>query len=371
MVIVHMPIRVLIVEDSPTQRLALAHMIESSPDLIVCGLAVDGEQAVEMTERLRPDVISMDVQMPRVNGLDATRRIMSSTPTPIVVVSAVNTSPLALDALQSGALAVVEKPPAPNDPDYAARCSEIVQLLKLMAEVHVIRHWPQERDRRPVTKPLSGLTTPPPTNYWLTPVPPTIVGIGASAGGPGALATLLASLPADFPLPILVVQHLAPDFVPGLAEWLDRVCSLTVRLATAGELPTRGNVYIAPGNRHLRISADRRLVLDSIVGNYRHCPAVDAMFESLATVYGTQALGIILTGMGDDGAAGLRAMRDSGGHTIAQDEQSCVVFGMPAAAIARGAAESVLPLSEIAMAMQQSVGYSSHSHNHRNSANSA
>jgi two-component system chemotaxis response regulator CheB len=357
-----MPIRVLIVEDSPVQRLALARLVESSPDLIVCGLAVDGEQAVQMTERLRPDVISMDVQMPRLNGLDATRQIMNVCPTPIVVVSAVSTSPAALDALQAGALAVIEKPPGPHAPDYETRSTEIIQLLKLMADVQVIRHRPPE----PVAIPpyaIPAVSVPFVPNHHPLPV---IVGIGASAGGPGALSRLLGSLPPDFPLPIVIVQHLPGDFVPGLADWLDRICRLNVRLAAAGDLPLRGNVYIAPGNRHLRIGTDRRLVLDSPIGNYRHCPAVDVLFESMAEIYGAHALGIILTGMGDDGAAGLRIMRDNGGHTIAQDESSCVVFGMPAAAIARGAAELILPLSEIGMAMQRLVGYS----NDKNSVNS-
>jgi len=308
----------------------------------------------------------MDVLMPRVNGLEATRQIMSSYPTPIVVVSAVNTSPAALDALQAGALAVIEKPPARNAPDYKNRCSEITQMLKLMANVRVIRHWPLDHDHPSTNNqsstPITTAKNPPLASFSLsTGALPAVIGIGASAGGPGALATLLGSLPADFPLPILVVQHLSSDFVPGLTEWLDRVCNLNVRLAIAGEIPMAGTVYVAPGNRHLRFGADRRLVLDSMVGGYRHCPAVDALFESMATMYRSQSLGIILTGMGDDGAAGLGLIRDNGGHTIAQDEPSSVVFGMPAAAIARGAAEVILPLSEIGIALQHMVGYSSHS----------
>ena len=353
-----MPIRVLIVEDSPTQRLALTRMIESSPELIVCGLAVDGEQAVQMAERLRPDVISMDVQMPRLSGPEATRQIMRRCPTPIVIVSAISASPDALDALQAGALAIIDKPPAPNVPEYPARCAELVLLLQSVAALSP-RHQPSIGASPIIPDPLrqtGPLGIGSPASTVLNRPAPVVVGIGASAGGPGALATLLGRLPADFPLPILIVQHLARDFMPGLAEWLDRVCPLTVRLAEAGDLPARGTVYVAPGNRQLRVGTDRRLMLDSGSGAYRHCPAVDALFESLAVVYGAQSMGIILTGMGDDGAAGLRLIREAGGHTLAEAETSCVVFGMPAAAIARGAVETVLPLSEIGGAMQRLAG---------------
>jgi two-component system chemotaxis response regulator CheB len=181
---------------------------------------------------------------------------------------------------------------------------------------------------------------------------PAIVGIGASAGGPGALARVLGGLPAEFPIPIVIVQHLSAEFVPGLAEWLDRSCAISVRLAVDGETPQPGTAYMAPGNAHLRLSADRRLMLDySEGGVYRHRPAVDALFESLATVYEAHSIAIVLTGMGDDGAIGLETLRKGGARTIAQDAQSCVVFGMPAAAIERGAAEYVLPLNMISRAL--------------------
>ncbi len=353
-----MPTRVLIVEDSPTQRLALTRLIESVPDLTVCGHAADGEQAVRLAEALRPDVISMDVMMPRLDGLNATRRIMAECPTPIVVVSSVSASRDAMEILRAGALAAVEKPPAPTASDYAARCAEIIRLLRLMSAVRVIRHWSPDSAHAPRPTALlsesgTGPLRPNSAPALLSRSRPAIVGIGASAGGPGALATVLSRLPADFPLPIVIVQHLSAEFVPGLAEWLDRSCPLNVRLASAGDVPTPGTIYVAPGNAHLRLGTDRTLVLDSRVGSYRHCPAVDALFESLADEYGVQAIGVVLTGMGDDGASGLRAMRNVGAHTIAQDEATCVVFGMPGAAIAQGAAEFILPLSSISGALQR------------------
>ncbi len=357
------PTRVVIVDDSPTQRLAMTRLIGAAGDMIVVGEASDGIEAFTMVERLRPDVISMDVKMPRLDGLGATRRIMDACPTPIVVVSSVAKSALAMDLLNAGALAAVEKPPAPGDLGYQERCDEIVKMLRLMAGVRVIRHWNPENPPRGTAQlilPTSPgvLSSDSPEAVAPSPVifhaanVPAIVGIGASAGGPGALAAVLGGLPADFPLPIVIVQHLSAEFVPGLAEWLDRACAITVCLAVDGETPQPGVAYMAPGNAHLRLSADKRLMLDyNEDGAYRHRPAVDALFESLAAAYGARSIGVVLTGMGDDGAAGLQKVRLGGARTIAQNAETCVVFGMPAAAIERGAAEYVLPLTAIGRAL--------------------
>jgi len=345
-------IRVLIVEDSITQRHQLVSLIQNAPDMAVVGQARDGLEAVQFVEKLRPDVISMDIRMPRLGGLDATRQIMELYPTPIVIVSyASSDSQVAMQALQAGALAAVEKPPMRGHPDYAARCDELVSMLRLMSGVRVIRHWsgPTKGD----TKELKADNTPVIKRKTapLSGPQPEVVAIGASAGGPGTLARVLSGLPADFPLPVLIVQHLTREFMPGLAEWLDRACPLNVRLATAGEIPRPGTVLVSPGGVHLKVSADRRIVLDSDQGAYRHHPAVDVLFDSVARYYRQSAIGIVLTGMGDDGAAGLQAMRQAGARTIAQDEESCIVFGMPAAAIAQGAAEFVLPVGRIASAI--------------------
>jgi chemotaxis response regulator CheB len=220
----------------------------------------------------------------------------------------------------------------------------------LMAGVRVIRHWNTGmlNPDRLKTGPLTPVIPEIRPNFQAT---PEIVAIGSSAGGPSALAALFTRLPANFSVPIVVVQHLTADFMPGLASWLGRVSPLKVRLAEQGDLPTVGEILIAPGGSHLRISADKRIVLDSNRGQHRHHPAVNAMMESVASCYGSRAIGVILTGMGDDGANGLRTMHSVGARTIAQDEQSCAVFGMPAAAIALGAAEFVLPLEKIAPAL--------------------
>jgi two-component system, chemotaxis family, protein-glutamate methylesterase/glutaminase len=332
-------IRVLVVEDSITQRHQLVSLIQKAPDMTVIGQARDGLEAVQLVEKL----ISMDIRMPHLGGLDATRQIMAQFPTPIVIVSnASSDADMAMQAMQAGALAAIEKPPASTHPQFAARCDELLSMLRLMAGVHVIRHW---------HSPANGVGNEamPKTGTLFDPVrSPEIVAIGASAGGPGTLATLFRGLTPNFRLPILVVQHLAADFMPGLADWLSRSGPLPVRLAVNGEVPTPGTVLIAPGGQHLRLSADKRIVLDSERGNFRHHPAVDVLLRSVGDCYGPRAIGVVLTGMGDDGAEGLRAMRDSGARTIAQDEATSVVFGMPAAAIALGAAEFVLPLEKIA-----------------------
>jgi two-component system, chemotaxis family, protein-glutamate methylesterase/glutaminase len=336
-------IRVLVVEDSITQRHQLVTLIQKAPDMSVIGQARDGVEAVELVEKLRPDVISMDIRMPRLGGLDATRQIMAQFPTPIVIVSnASSDADMAMQAMQAGALAVIEKPPARTHPEFERRCDELLSMLRLMAGVHVIRHW-----HTPTNGTAGeGMAK---TGHLFDPVrSPEIIAIGASAGGPGTLATLFRGLPADFGLPILVVQHLAADFMPGLADWLSRCGPLPVRLAADGETPLPGTVYIAPGGHHLGLGADKRIVLDSERGNFRHHPAVDVLLGSVADCYGARAIGVVLTGMGDDGAQGLRALRDTGARTIAQDEATSVVFGMPAAAIALGAAEFVLPLEKIA-----------------------
>ncbi len=346
-------IRVLIVDDSPTQRHLLTRLIESAGDMTVAGLAADGMEAIEMVERLHPDVISLDMRMPRMDGLSTTRHIMSVLPTPIVVVSTAAKSAAAMDLLRAGALAAIEKLPAVTDPNYESRADELIKMLRLMAGVSVIRHWNSEwSNLRPpgamLSAPAAKVTLP---QITASPTAPALLAIGASAGGPRALEKLLRTLPTHFPVPIVVVQHLSSEFMPGLAEWLDRCCKLPVRLAAEDEAPEPGVVHIAPGGFHLRVSSGKHFVLDSHIGHYRHCPAVDALMSSVAEVYGARGIGVILTGMGDDGAEGLLALRNAGGRTIAEDESSCVVFGMPAAAIGRGAAEYILPLSSIGTAL--------------------
>lgn len=336
-------IRVLLAEDSPTARHHLADMINQSPGMRVVGEARDGEEVLALVEELKPDVVSMDIRMPRMDGLEATRQIMTRNPTPIVVVSALLDADihLSFEALEAGALAVVEKPPARHDPSFPDKQRQLVNTLAAMAGVHVVRRWEN----------LPGRNGTEPSEFAASaPVKPEVIAIGASAGGPSALSTMLSSLPADLPVPVVVVQHMLDEFVPGLARWLNDGSPLKVRVASDGMILEPGVVHLSSGAAHLTVARRGDGLVARLItaqGAYRYRPSVDVLFESVATTCGASAIGMLLTGMGDDGAAGLLAMRQAGGRTFAQDKSSCTVFGMPAAAIELGAVEQVLPLNRL------------------------
>ena len=343
-------IRVLIAEDSPTVRRHLAGMINETPGMRVVGEARDGEEAIILALELRPDVISMDIRMPLLDGLEATRRIMSRQPTPVVVVSGLleRDVDLSFQALQAGALAVVEKPPDRGDPAFAARRRQLVTTLTAMARVGVVRRWENDPGRNTLTQemPLPRAAT----NRLR--VAREVVAIGASAGGPGALSAIFRDLPADFPVPLAVVQHMPDEFIAGLARWLRKATPLRVVVAADDLVLEPGVVHLGPGSAHLALARrpDGRLAARLLAerGPYRYQPSVDVLFESAAQVCGRGGVGLVLTGMGDDGAAGLLAMRAAGAVTLAQDEASCTVYGMPGAAVARGGVEHVLALSNLA-----------------------
>jgi two-component system, chemotaxis family, protein-glutamate methylesterase/glutaminase len=337
-------IRVLIVEDSPTSRQLLTEILSSDPEIQVIGSAADGAEGVQRTLDLRPDLVTMDIRMPRLDGFEATRRIMEQCPTPILVVSASAEpadSSITFNAIQAGALEVFEKPIGPSDPQFAAQCQRLITAVKLMAGIKLVR-----RRVRPPTRPLTPLApaAAPARNLAL-------LAIGASTGGPMALATLLKALPADFPLPILVVQHIASGFVAGLVSWLQTNSRLPLTLAADGEIIAAGQVYFAPEGRHL-IVPSRGILGTSQAPPVSHVrPSATVLFNSVARVYRNEAGGVLLTGMGDDGAMGLKAIHDAGGPTFAQDEASSVVYGMPKAAVDLGAATYVLPVDRIAPAL--------------------
>lgn len=335
-------IRVLLAEDSPTVRHYLTRLINDTPGLKVIGEARDGREVIELAQTLRPDVISMDIRMPNIDGLEATRQIMAVCPTPIVVVSGLldDDIDLSFRALQAGAVAVVEKPLSRRELPTAQQ-RHLGHTLAAMAGVRVIRRWerPPGQNGTP-TASLPGKMT----------VAPEILAVGASAGGPSALSTLLAGLPMGLPVPVVIVQHMPGEFVTGLARWLKKVTPLPVDIAQHNRVLRPGIVYLSPGDSHLAVNRQGALLVANLLpepGGYRYQPAVDVLFESVAAACGAAAVGIILTGMGDDGAAGLLAMRQAGAHTFAQDQASCTVFGMPAAAIERGAVEQVLPLERL------------------------
>lgn len=337
-------IRILLAEDSPTVRRYLLSIIEETPDMTVVGEARTGAEAVSMVESLRPDVVSMDIQMPDMDGLEATRRIMATVPTPIVVVSGLLESDVALSlqAIEAGALAVVGKPPDRQNPAFAEKSRQLLTTLRAMSGVKVI-------SRRLYRKLDTGLL--PPIEISEKAAQPEILVIGASTGGPSALLRLLQNLPKDFALPIAIVQHMPNEFIAGLARWLAGSCSLKIEIARDGMPLERGTVLIANGGSHLTVARQGNGLITRLIeerGSYRHQPAVDVLMESVAKFCGSSAIGLILTGMGDDGAKGLLAMRQAGATTLVQDEASCTVFGMPRAAIEIGAAQQVLPLANIA-----------------------
>lgn len=342
------PIRVLIVEDSGVYRELLTNIFQSSAKLQVIGIARNGEEAVRLTRRLKPDVITMDIHMPEVDGYEATRRIMSEVPCPIVMVTGSlnkNEHTRTFDAIQAGALSVLDKPTIDDTPEAF---QHLISQICLLSEVRVVRRW---------SKPVGENAVAGMSKSWLPfPLPASqpktqLIAIAASTGGPGALATLLGTLPAEFPIPILVVQHVTVGFGEGLAAWLDAQTPLKVRVAKHAQQLNPGEVLIAPDDFHMTVNSLKMISLQQTSPIHGLRPAADHLFHSVAKVYGDAAIGIILTGMGSDGAEGLVAMRKTGAHTIAQDEVSCVVFGMPAVAIELGAAEQVKPLDQIASAM--------------------
>jgi two-component system, chemotaxis family, protein-glutamate methylesterase/glutaminase len=351
-------VRVLLAEDSPTVRYHLTGMINETPGFQVIGIARNGEEAVTMVQELKPDVVSMDIKMPRMDGLEATRRIMAICPTPVVVVSGLLEQEIELSflAMQAGALAVVEKPPDRNDPTFPDKQRHLIKTLMAMAGVRVIQRREMMYERS-AELPIIEPGAPRPTTSRLR-VSPEIIAIGASAGGPSALTSLLASFPADFPLPVVIVQHMPNEFIGGLARWLNKSTTLPVRVAIDGMMLQPGQVYLSPGSYHMTVNRTHGNLTAHMIreqGTYRYQPSVDVLLNSIAATCGAAGVGIVLTGMGDDGAEGLLAMRQAGARTFVQDETSSTVFGMPGAAIERGAAEQVLPLLKLATAIANLV----------------
>jgi len=338
--------RVLVVEDSLTVRRRLCDVLAGDPELEVAGEADDGRQAIEMCRALRPDVITLDMMLPVLSGLAATEYIMAHFATPILVVSSsTNRGELfkTYDALAAGAVDVLEKPMGDEiEGEWEARLRSTV---KMVARIRVITH-PRGRlahlGRPPDSRPLPRAR----------PTHSRVVAVGASTGGPGAVVEVLRDLPPDFPLPVLLVLHIGAPFAASLAEWLDAQTAHRVRYAVDGELLERvaGRVLMAPPERHLTVQGSRLRLSDD---PERHScrPSVDVLFESVARSCGETAVACLLTGMGRDGAAGLLEVRRAGGLTLAQDEATSVVYGMPREAVLLGAAERVLPLGEIGRAL--------------------
>lgn len=343
----HRRTTVFIVDDSAVSRDLLTRVLTSDPEITVIGYARSGAEAVAVLGEARPDVVTMDIHMPGIDGFEATRQIMESHPVPIVVVSAgYEPGDVAkmFRAMEAGAVASVEKPSGPGSPTHAILSQKLIDAVKAMSEVRVVRRW--SRARAEVRAPEPAVLDRPARDIRL-------VAIGASTGGPPVLHTLLAGLPQPCPVPVLIVQHISAGFVEGLAEWLATATGVPVRIAHDGELAKPGTAYLAPDGCQMTIRGDYRIACGSgQPAEHGLRPAASSLFRSVAESFGAHAVGILLTGMGCDGAEELKRMRDAGAVTFAQDRESSVVHGMPGEAIRLGAARHVGDPGRIAMILR-------------------
>ena len=366
-------IRVLIVDDSAFMRKVLQGIVASDPQLEVCGEARDGRDAVTQTEVLKPDVISMDINMPHMDGLQATEVIMSSNPHPILIVSSESRegAEVTLKALELGAIDFVAKPTGGVDLDMSSVKEEICRKLKVAAKVRVVRTATRSKLQQdvasssPRSEPKSAeaaasqngqngrsaLAAAVPKGASKFPV----VIIASSTGGPATLMKFVPYFPKDFPGAVLVVQHMPGNFTDQFGKQLSEVSKIKVKEAEAGEIIVPGQVYVCPGSHHLRVSPTGRISLDDgpRISGYRPC--ADLTMESAAEYAGPMTIGVILTGMGNDGARGVQTIRNAGGHTIAQDESTAVIFGMPEEAIKTGAIDQVLAIESIYLAIEKRI----------------
>lgn len=343
------PIKVLIVDDSPISRDILEAIIKSDSAFEIIGFAGNGKEAIGMVEKLEPDIVTMDLNMPIMCGFDAIENIMAFNPTPILVVTTADidqNSHLAFDALAVGALDIVNRPMLPetstvqDDPE----CHDFLSKLKLLSQVKVITHIRGKRfHREPV---------------YVTPdfeYQQNIVVIASSTGGPKALREIFKGLPEDFSASIVVVQHMSDGFIPGLVSWLDEATHIPVKIAEPGERLKPATIYIAPTGIHLKIDQLRRFLMVDLPPIAGLKPSADILFESAARVFGSRVLGVILTGMGSDGTRGCSSIKEYGGRIIAQDESSSVISSMPLSAIKAGHVDVVKPLQDISREIQHQL----------------
>ena len=365
--------KVLIVDDSLTAREYLKYILHASGDFKVVGMAEDGEEAVERVKLTHPDVVIMDFYMPKMNGNEATRKIMESYPVPVVAVSASWTPEAvgeAFKAMEAGAVAAIGKPRGSINSGNQETVAKFVQTVRLMSEIRVVRRIAKYQ------KSGAFSVDPPKAHAALHPkvIEPRssvssidIVAIGASTGGPPVIETLLSNLPKKFPVPILIVQHISDGFLQGMVEWLSRIVHIPLHIPEDGDPIISGHVYFAPCGFHMGVSRKGNILLSKDPPEKNLRPAVSYLFRSVAGTFGEKAIGVLLTGMGADGAAELKLMKDKGAITIAQDKESSVVHGMPGEAIRLGSVNYVLPPKEIGCMLGRLVnGYRVHSHASRN-----
>ncbi len=338
--------RVLVVDDSALMRKLIPQMLEADSSIEVVGTAMDGTFCLKKIEELQPNVVTLDLQMPGMNGIDTLKEIMRRHPLPVIVVSSHSTegASVTFKALGLGAFDFVTKPR--DSAQVTETATELIAKIKAAVDCRVVSPGNLRGAQLRPEKITAAKSAPPPSK---------LVAIGISTGGPQALEFLLAQLPPDFPGSIVVVQHMPEGFTEMFARRLDEVSSLRVKEAQSGDLLQAGRVLICPGSRHMRVKRMTRgdiVVLNDEARVNGHRPSVDVLFQSVAEEFGSQAVAALMTGMGDDGAEGLGAVKKAGGMTIAQSEESCVVFGMPKAAIERGYAKRVVALDVLSATLQ-------------------
>lgn len=348
-------IRVIVVDDSALVRSLLTEIINCQADMECIGTANDPIAARELIRALNPDVLTLDVEMPRMDGLDFLERLMRLRPMPVVMISTLTErgAEVTLRALELGAVDFVSKPKLGLADGINELASQIVEKIRVAAVSRIRRAQPAGRDLADPTSRSAGAPTAPLGLSAGSLTAERLICIGASTGGTEAIKEVLMHLPADVP-GIVIAQHMPPGFTANFASRLNNLCQLTVREAVHGARILPRHAYIAPGGRQFRVGrsgADLVAVVDDGEPVNRHRPSVDVLFRSVASVVGPNAFGVLLTGMGDDGARALREMKDAGSYNFVQDETTCIVFGMPKEAIAVGAVHEVLPLAEIAPAL--------------------
>lgn len=344
-------IRVLVVDDSEVERQLLVYLFNAEADIEVVGVAGDGEQAIIAAQRLKPDVITMDIHLPKMNGYVATRKIMETCPTRILMVTA-STVPSEVVAtfhsLEAGALGVLAKPQGPGHSKHQTTVNDLLRTVRLMAEVRVVKRWTSMRDASVLPCSMGA------PKIHETPAI-KIVAIGASTGGPLALQTILSHLPSDFGVPILIVQHISAGFCHGMTEWLGRTSGYSVRIGTNEEMLQPGVAYFAPDDMHMLVRKNGTIQLLKGPPEHDLRPSVSSLFRSVAATYGAHAVGVLLTGMGRDGARELKLMQEAGAVTIVQDKETSVVYGMPGEAVKLNAARYTFSPKEIATVLYSLV----------------
>lgn len=344
------PIRVLIVDDSAFARMAISGRISLAPEIEVIGAAVDGIDALDKVKRLKPDVVTLDVEMPRMDGLTTLDRIMLECPTPVVMLSRLTDgdTEITIKALEAGAIDFFLKPSLISSGENSRSVSGLIDKIKLASKVDISRVVRMMRENR-----LRGrvIELPPPHPSKSNGHPlakKKVVVIGSSTGGPRALCDIIPNLPGDIQASIIIVQHMPPGFTRSLARRLDHLSLIEVKEAEQGDALRAGQALVAPGNYHLTVSLSNGIELNQMPSKHGVRPAVDVTMETAASLYGHRCIGVILTGMGSDGKEGALAIKRSGGKVIVQDESTSVVYGMPRSVVESGCADNIVPLPQIA-----------------------